>query len=234
MLVCTGFVLALLHHLEEKNQELLSHEILQTQIEEQKKFIQNQHRQSQLTSYLRHDLKNLLLNYQLLLEQKNIDAVQKDISNRIGDVSSIDAPVYSRNAILDSLLHSKIENCKNQKIHFSIHADMPSDYDKLDLFVIISNLIDNAIEAESRINIDHREICINTYTEDAQIGFIIRNRIEDSVLGNNPSFKTKKSDSNIHGIGLQSVQYYVEKNNGLISFFEEDEYFGVHIIMRLG
>ena len=168
-----------------------------------------------------------------MLEQNNIDAVQKDISNRIGDFSSIDATIYSRNAILDSLLHSKIENCKDQGIHFNIHADMPSSYDKLDLFVIISNLIDNAVEAENRISIDHREICINTYTEENQIGFIIRNRIEESVLKNNPHFTTKKSDSRTHGIGLQSVQYYVEKNNGLISFFEEDGYFGVHIILNI-
>ena len=233
MLVCTGFVLALLHHLEEKNKQLLSHEILLTQIEEQKKLIHSQHQQSQLTSFLRHDLKNLLLNYQLLLEQDNVNAVQMDISNRIGDFSAIDTIQYSRNAIFDSLLHSKIENCKEQNIKFNVHADMPPDYDKLDLFVIISNLIDNAIEAESQINNSNREISINTYTNENQIGFIIRNRVDESVLESNPNLTTKKSDSSIHGIGLQSVQYYVEKNRGLVSFFEEDGYFGVHIIITI-
>ena len=46
-------------------------------------------------------------------------------------------------------------------------------------------------------------------------------------------FKTEKPDHANHGIGLQSVRYYVEKNNGLIDFFEENGFFGVHIIVNL-
>lgn len=90
----------------------------------------------------------------------------------------------------------------------------------MDLFVIISNLIDNAIEAETKLEHIQKEIIIYIYTENNQIGVIIRNRIDSSVLKKNPNYKTEKSDHKNHGIGLQSVRYYIEKNNGLIDFFE--------------
>ncbi|MCR5546366.1 MAG: hypothetical protein K6F30_07830 [Lachnospiraceae bacterium] len=34
-------------------------------------------------------------------------------------------------------------------------------------------------------------------------------------------------------MGLQSVKYYIEQNNGLIDFFEENNCFGAHIIIPL-
>lgn len=233
MMVCTFFVLLLLHRLSIKNNELLSQEILKTQIEEQKKLLKSQHQQTTLTRYLRHDLKNILLNYQILLSDNKIEDVKKDIAERIGHISSNIEQNYSDNSILNSLLQSKLVSCNDNDIKVTINAFMPSNYQNLDLFVIISNLIDNAIEAEAKLEHMQKEINIHIYTENNQIGVIIRNRIDSSVLNKNPNFKTEKSDHKNHGIGLQSVRYYVEKNNGLIDFFEENGFFGVHIIVNL-
>ena len=233
MMICTFFVLLLLHRLSIKNNELLSQEILKTQIEEQKKLLNSQHQQAALTQYLRHDLKNILLNYQILLNDCKTEEVKKDIEERIGLISSNAAPNYSDNSVLNSLLQSKLETCNNNHITVTIRTFMPSDYHNMDLFVIISNLIDNAIEAETKLEPSQREIGIHTYIENNQLGVIIRNRIEESVLKKNPHFKTEKPDHANHGIGLQSVRYYVEKNNGLIDFFEENGFFGVHIIVNL-
>lgn len=233
MMICTFFVLLLLHRISIKNDELLSQEILKTHIEEQKKLLKSQHQQATLTRYLRHDLKNILLNYQILLADNKTEEVKKDIEERIGHISSNIEQNYSDNAILNSLLQSKLVSCNDNDIKVTINAFMPSNYQNLDLFVIISNLIDNAIEAEAKLEHRQKEINIHIYTENNQIGIIIRNRIDSSVLNKNPNFKTEKSDHKNHGIGLQSVRYYVEKNNGLIDFFEENGYFGVHIIISL-
>ena len=101
--------------------------------------------------------------------------------------------------------------------------------DEADIVVLFGNLLDNAIEAAEKTVDKH--IIIEFGIKAAYLSIVVSNTVIASVLRTNPNLETTKNDKYIHGIGLRSVHNIVEKYDGLIDFFEEDNYFGCHVML---
>ena len=95
--------------------------------------------------------------------------------------------------------------------------------------VALSNLIDNAIEAELKIPEQYRGISVEVIQNENKISILIKNTITSSVLIPNPKLTTTKEKDGVHGIGLKNVKRIVSSQEGLIDFFEENGNFCVHI-----
>ena len=54
---------------------------------------------------------------------------------------------------------------------------------------------------------------------------IVKNKIDTSVLESNSELKTTKSDSECHGIGVQSIKEIVHRYDGMMDFYEQDMWF---------
>lgn len=61
---------------------------------------------------------------------------------------------------------------------------------------------------------------------------IVKNRIEQSVLKNNVMLKTTKKDKQWHGIGIQSIREIVHRYNGMMEYYEKDDWFIANIWLR--
>ena len=90
------------------------------------------------------------------------------------------------------------------------------------LVVVLTNLLDNAIEACRRID-GYREIigCI-LYNDGLYIS--IRNTSEEVRIVDG-KIPTSKADSLSHGFGLMSVTYVLDKLGAEYTFFYEDGWF---------
>lgn len=53
----------------------------------------------------------------------------------------------------------------------------------------------------------------------------MKNSVRDSVIKNNPDFKTTKKHKDIHGYGIKSIKDIVKKYNGMMELFEQDSFF---------
>lgn len=62
---------------------------------------------------------------------------------------------------------------------------------------------------------------------------IISNPVNQSVLSENKELLTTKKDKMHHGIGLDSVKYSVEKNNGSFEYMVRDGSFEVIITLPI-
>jgi len=61
----------------------------------------------------------------------------------------------------------------------------------------------------------------------------IQNNISSEVLVNGKLPKTSKSDKINHGLGIESINNTVSKNNGAIEFYEQDGWFISDVLMPI-
>lgn len=88
------------------------------------------------------------------------------------------------------------------------------------MFVILFNLLDNAIEASELQEKEKRDIEVELYCCESVIEIFIRNNITCSVLLHNPQFWSNKEQEG-HGIGHLSVEASVDELEGIIEYYEE-------------
>lgn len=105
------------------------------------------------------------------------------------------------------------------------------DFDDMDLCIVISNLLDNAIEAE--IKEEYAAIDLSISIIGNYLNIRLKNRISRSVLKNNQKLQTTKSDKEHHGLGILSVMDVVQQNDGMHEFYEDDNWFVANVMLKL-
>ncbi|MBP3360805.1 MAG: sensor histidine kinase [Clostridia bacterium] len=181
---------------------------------------------------VRHDIKNQLLTILQYANEGRCDDI-KDYVNALTNnyLPNILNYISTDNIAFDAIINSKIAVCSQRKIFMEVNIKKDTDINipPVETAVLFGNLLDNAIEAakdteEKRISVD---ICKNA----SYLVISVTNSIKSSVLTNNKNLETTKSDTELHGIGIKSVKNIVEKYNGMIKFFEEENEFCCHIMI---
>lgn len=181
---------------------------------------------------LRHDCKNHficlkdLLSSQKYEEAKNY--IQGVTENYLGN--SVTQKVCN-NAVINSVVNNKIRMCKKENIMWehNVTGDT-SQLDSVTCSIVLFNLLDNAIEANS--NIKNKSVTLTMYINKNYFHIVVKNPIKESVLKNNPTMKSSKK-SGRHGLGHVNVQEIVEKNGGIVEYYESEEKFIAHVMLKL-
>ncbi|MEF9992527.1 MAG: ATP-binding protein [Romboutsia sp.] len=187
--------------------------------------------------------------------QENIKRIYHDINNHMICISNLssekDVKEYVRslnlnieymnfnfgNKILDIIISEKYQVCKEKGIRFDIVADFSKlDFiDMMDLCVIFSNALDNAIEACYNILDDSKDkyISVNvTYINNFCFIKIENSKVNDINVKNN-KFITSKKDKSMHGLGLKNIKDTVYKYNGGIKIDFDDNKFVLKFIFSI-
>lgn len=218
-------------NLQQREQERLLHQsILEIQLKEQEKQLTETEERFEEFHIYRHDMKHLLLNYSLLLKEGKSEEVQADIRKMLHEPAGFHDHQFTDHRQLNALIHSKYQHCLDHSIDFQSIIRISPFFSDMDLMILLSNALDNAIEAELKEANEDRLIRFELVEKPEHISIILQNRIANSVLKDNPSLKTSKSNPHIHGIGLKSIRSIINKHNGLIDIFEENHFFCLHII----
>lgn len=215
------------------NKIKMNHAFLKVQMENEQKKLQDSVRWSMEVETLRHDLKNhLFCISEYIKNQRQEDALRyiEQITGRIQ--SSVPHHALTEHPTLNAILDLKRMECEEHQIDLKclIMEKIPT-FDEVDLCVILSNLLDNAIEAEQKER--RKKIRLSISTVGNYMHITIQNLISKSVLQSNKSFKTSKTNAKLHGFGIQSVMQMVSKNDGMMDFYEEDCWFVADIMVKL-
>ena len=98
--------------------------------------------------------------------------------------------------------------------------------DKVDFYVLLGNLLDNAIENCTSKSI--KKIILDIYKESNDFVIDIKNTSINNPLVDNPNFNTTKEDYG-HGFGMRSIMNIVNKYHGEITYDYSYRYFSVQI-----
>lgn len=229
MFIANIIVLKMIFHINQQNHYEMENALLHMQITQQEKRIREEEKNYREVQLLRHDLKRYLVTYRQLLQDGKYEVIEADIDKILGKRLNTNHCVYTENTILNAVICEKMEQCsiKNIKIEVRVNAD--KDMDSIEYGVVLSNLLDNAIEAEEQEKEENRYICLNIGVEQNMIHLVMSNYISESVLQNNVLLETSKKNKQLHGIGLRGVKEFVNNKEGEIEIFEENHMFVVHI-----
>ena len=229
MFIANIIVLKMIFHINQQNHYEMENALLYMQITQQEKRIREEEKNYREVQLLRHDLKRYLVTYRQLLQEGKYEVIEADIDKILGKRLNTNHCVYTENTILNAVICEKMEQCsiKNIKIEVQVNAD--KDMDSIEYGVVLSNLLDNAIEAEEQEKEENRYICLNVGVEQNMIHLVVSNYISESVLQNNALLETSKKNKQLHGIGLRGVKEFVNNKEGEIEIFEENHMFVVHI-----
>ena len=178
---------------------------------------------------IKHDMNHMLLSLLEDCEKKDYESLHNHINNqlhRINETQTVDTGNASLNLILASQL-SKI-NVKNIEFIAS-QFDDDTPMDKIDFYVLLGNLLDNAIENCTSKSI--KKIILDIYKESNDFVVDIKNTNINNPLVDNPNFNTTKEDCG-HGFEMRSIVNIVNKYHGEITYDYSYRYFSVQIRIK--
>ena len=199
--------------------------------------LQKQHYEHMLLQYeelrkFRHDVKNHMLALNSMCTSEDNSQIKKYLSQLTNEVSSKKPVEYTGNRELDAVIAPFVleAESKNIKVQFKGRVSDNVAIDMFDMCTIISNLLNNAIEACEKIQEDKRIIGFEIAGYNSQIFISVSNSYDmESIINQKQKFITTKEDKLNHGIGLENVRITVKKYDGDMRISQENERFIVSI-----
>ena len=184
-----------------------------------------------------HDLKKQvnLIRHSLTKEDDNysLDDALNTIEQAISDYN--ETPATGSEAI-DILLTEKILYCKKQNIQlkYLIDGTIFDFMNIIDLYSVLGNVIDNAIEATLLVSEPgKRLISIQAKKTGSIISLHCENYFDQELkYSSSGNIQTTKPDSKNHGYGLKSIEYTLKKYNGNIEIETDNDIFITNIIIN--
>ena len=183
---------------------------------------------------LRHELKNHMFYMQYLIDKKDFDALtryfrdfyQKEYHNLV--------EVDAAGGILNAVLHQKLSVAEQSGIQIvdDLQCAAPEEIDEQDLCILLSNLLDNAIEACRAI--PNAVVTVRMRRVKEYLSLVVSNTIDRDVLKENPTLSTVKPNREIHGIGLRVIREIVRKYDGSVDFESGGGMFHAKLMLRMG
>ena len=172
-----------------------------------------------------HDFRAHLDMLKQLLDGQQFDAAESYLDSILKQQSERIFLVNCHHAVLNTLFNSKASEAIRQNIdvHFEVNDLSSLTIDAIDLTVLLSNLIDNAIEGCKRCA-QNRSIQIQANVRAGQFSFIIRNTALPVKIINN-EIPSTKSNPHLHGFGLSNIKAILNKYCGEYAMSYKDGYF---------
>lgn len=210
-------------------------ELLQVQLAQQQNEMRQLEQQYQEISVLRHDFRNSIDCIARMIQQnKQEDALNYAEQLKKRKIGKLQTHIECSSSVMNAVINSKFSNAQEYGIEtsFRMVVQIPENLE-FDISIILSNLLDNSIEA-CRHNEVPSQIILAVSKFGAYYQLLIKNTIENSVLQHNKHLKTIKSEKNEHGWGLKSIKDIVEKHQGMMDIYEENNEFCVSVLLKEG
>lgn len=213
----------------------LQYMLLQQQYKYQNENIMQADKSMKNISALRHDMKNKLLCIGELIKNGETEkALEMCGACSVEIKQSSGTFVKTRNVMLNSIINVKLSRATDSFIDTKVFiTESFEDVADTDLCIMLGNILDNALEAVTKLPENNRKITITMERKGGYRYIVVKNSVEESILQKNPKLVTTKSDKSIHGIGIKSVQQTVKKYKGEIQYNEKDKMFCVGIIFPI-
>lgn len=168
---------------------------------------------------LYHDMKNHILILQNLFKAKNYSEAEK-YTNSLSETASVLDYTWTGSDIIDCILNIKKTVCEQMNITLMIDVDpIGVDLDGVIVSTIISNLLDNAIEACQKFEDEIPCIRVAIRHINDMIFIKIQNPAYDvSNFEKGILVTTKENGKDQHGWGLKSVEAAVKKVDGVFRY----------------
>lgn len=183
----------------------------------------------------RHDIVNHLIDIRALIVANDTDSALALLDETARKAEEAWAePLSTGDPIADVVIASKSAVCRSKGIEFICKTESMDDFqmDLVDMSSLISNLLDNAIEAAEKTESPY--VKLDIFDHNAYHVIRVENKMSEkpAALGGN-SLQTKKSEADLHGFGLKIIQDIAEKYGGNFVRKEDGDRFIATVLIKI-
>lgn len=202
------------------------HELAEQQYSMQKEYYQRLHENQEETRALWHDIKKYVLAMQALADQKEGAQLRKIVQQAKETLTGIGTVVDVDNIVISSILDNYAHVASEADINFHLDVMVPPvlSVSPVDLYIILGNTLDNAIEACNTLPKERRQINLLLRKENG----ILFYRIQNECDGN----EKVHLHGRFHGYGLANVQKCVSRYNGSVNITKTHDAFTIEIYIN--
>lgn len=185
--------------------------LLEKQVKEQINYYQKIDHLNKEIRRFRHDYKNHMICLQSLVEKNDRDEALDYIKGITHQDIIESISFLSGNQIADAILNDKTELAKQSDCEIKFDGFISDKIPASDLCIILSNALDNAIEACARLDSDDNKVIKVKCACIKGVQIIKISNPNSNML---PVSKTSKDDKENHGYGLYNIRRTIGKLNG--------------------
>lgn len=231
--MCLSYVVFLLVYFREyemKHRAEQYGELMDMQLDSLRTEIDQTRVSEHRLAILRHDMRHHLAAIETFIRQQKTARALEYIQeiNRHYDDTVIRS--FCKNELLNSVLSIYSTRFSEKGISFDSQIQVSESLPcpELTCCAILSNILENAMHAVEKLPEERRQISLNIFEKSGHLLMLGKNPTDVPPVFSDDVPVTKKSD---HGIGVQSIIYYVEKEQGQYQFYMEGRDFVVRIIL---
>ena len=200
----------------------------------QKSYYEEIEKNQQTVRKLRHDMKNHLnIIGMLIADEKTPEA--KNYLTELNQEFAVTAKTYCSNEVVNAVLNNKEQSAAEAQIRCEFQIDLAEDpqMEDIDLCALLSNTLDNAIEACRKIpEASERFLSVKARCQKGFFSYKVVNSKANEVTEENGCFVTSKKDAGLHGIGLKNVKQIVAKYEGYVEVSYDEHSFTVVVMIH--
>ncbi|MGO4947571.1 GHKL domain-containing protein [Blautia sp. Sow4_E7] len=181
----------------------------------------------------RHDIRHHFLQLSSLAEKGDLEKIKEYLSIASSKIPDQNLH-FCENQAADSVISHYAALARRTEIPFHVKADLPArvPVDEIDMCLVLSNLLENAIEASLKTAPSRRKINAEIYLHHERLLLIqVENTFDGKIQKKNHIFQSSKRAGN--GVGIQSIRHIAEKNGGDCNFTYENGIFTAKIMLRV-
>ena len=230
--ISVGLMIFFMIYIKNTNQKMQQLLITEKQLKEaQEHYYRSLLKKEEETRKSRHDWNNHLICLAELAKKENADNTKQYIDALMKQNAYLKDRQYDvGNDILNAILCYHLSELDDD-ISVRIAGKCRNDINiaAVDLCVIVSNLVQNAVEYLKGNNIESKELTVSIEEGNVYKRISVVNSVDPNMSERNLK-TTTKSDKRNHGIGLRNVKETIEKNGGKLEINIQEGMFKADVI----
>lgn len=230
--VCIIFLLFCVVYYKEYEQKAdleRKEQIINISFEQQRKEMELIKEKEQEVRIIRHDMRLFLNTLIMHINQNDKDAALKLATTLASNIEATTIQHYSNNDIVNYILSDYAEKCKKSSILFHITVELQElNADEIMFSSILSNALDNALNATSSLPLEKRNIKLLLKISNDRLLLSVRNSFQGKIIFSDGLPISTKSG---HGYGTQSIRYLTERLGGNCQFTIENNEFVLRVVL---
>lgn len=161
-----------------------------------------------------HEYKNQMMVLSALAQNRELEELDKYLDKSCKEIAHRIDAIDTNHVIINAILNTKYQEAKQKGITFVLKINDLSNLliaDE-DIVVILSNLLNNALEACEKCG--EKMVKVKFVRENGQIVLSVVNTFVGAPMIINGRYQTNKEDMPMHGMGIRNVKEVVKKYGG--------------------
>lgn len=180
-----------------------------------------------------HEYKNQMVCIESLLEKKQYSKLEEYVKKIYGSLNNELDAINTNNVMVNAILNVKYQEADAKGIVFVFRVNDLSELkiNDEDVVTILSNLLNNAIEACETCE-NKKVIKFKFVKEDDLIIISVKNTFNYDIVYEDGEIKSKKTtDADEHGVGIKNILTTIEKYGGSYVIEDKNKEFYFSIII---